>query len=128
MCHGGMCSPLSLCVRLGPRVCGKELWRPQQGSTSGTCSCLCLVLPGPAWYPAEHGLAWGLRWDALLKLSLPLFSLPPQDPGFASQALINKKLNDYRKVRYGPGAGGHRHPECFIHLDCKVMEQSQRLP
>uniref|UniRef100_A0A672U6W8 Rho GTPase activating protein 23 n=1 Tax=Strigops habroptila TaxID=2489341 RepID=A0A672U6W8_STRHB len=48
-----------------------------------------------------------------------------EDPGFASQALINKKLNDYRKVRYGPGAGGHRDPECFIHLDCKVMEQSQ---
>uniref|UniRef100_A0A672U865 Rho GTPase activating protein 23 n=1 Tax=Strigops habroptila TaxID=2489341 RepID=A0A672U865_STRHB len=44
-----------------------------------------------------------------------------EDPGFASQALINKKLNDYRKVRYGPGAGGHRDPECFIHLDCKQV-------
>uniref|UniRef100_A0A8B9NLL0 Rho GTPase activating protein 23 n=1 Tax=Accipiter nisus TaxID=211598 RepID=A0A8B9NLL0_9AVES len=29
-----------------------------------------------------------------------------EDPGFASQALINKKLNDYRKVRYGPGVVG----------------------
>ncbi|NXI49136.1 RHG23 protein, partial [Chloroceryle aenea] len=47
------------------------------------------------------GAAWtcpGPPVDVLLKLSLPLFSLPPQDPGFASQALINKKLNDYRKV------------------------------
>ncbi|XP_010213432.1 PREDICTED: rho GTPase-activating protein 23 [Tinamus guttatus] len=26
-----------------------------------------------------------------------------EDPSFASQALINKKLNDYRKVRYGAG-------------------------
>uniref|UniRef100_A0A8B9VR29 Rho GTPase activating protein 23 n=1 Tax=Anas zonorhyncha TaxID=75864 RepID=A0A8B9VR29_9AVES len=29
-----------------------------------------------------------------------------EDPGFASQALINKKLNDYRKVRYGPRGCG----------------------
>uniref|UniRef100_A0A8B9I3D5 Rho GTPase activating protein 23 n=1 Tax=Anser brachyrhynchus TaxID=132585 RepID=A0A8B9I3D5_9AVES len=35
-----------------------------------------------------------------------------EDPGFASQALINKKLNDYRKVRYGPRGRGTRagHP------------------
>uniref|UniRef100_A0A8C9MVX5 Rho-GAP domain-containing protein n=1 Tax=Serinus canaria TaxID=9135 RepID=A0A8C9MVX5_SERCA len=59
---------------------------------------LVLPLPGAARCPAERGLARGCPVDALLKLSLPLFSLPPQDPGFASQALISKKLNDYRKV------------------------------
>lgn len=70
----------------------------------------------------------------------PLLSAP-QDPGFASQALINKKLNDYRKVRYAPGAVGHEWgacpprdvplsggtalPELFIHLSFQVMEQKQ---
>uniref|UniRef100_A0A674HNB1 Rho GTPase activating protein 23 n=1 Tax=Taeniopygia guttata TaxID=59729 RepID=A0A674HNB1_TAEGU len=33
-----------------------------------------------------------------------------EDPGFASQALISKKLNDYRKVRYGPGWWAPRPP------------------
>lgn len=90
--------------------CGKERRRRQRG--------------GKRWRaPAVSGqegsdpaLAWSCLaprdalLSLLLKLSLPLFSLPPQDPGFASQALINKKLNDYRKVRYGPRGGGRRDP------------------
>ncbi|RLV64393.1 hypothetical protein DV515_00017540, partial [Chloebia gouldiae] len=71
-------------------LCGLERWTAV-GLSRGSGD---LVLPGPA----ERGLARGCPVDALLKLSLPLFSLPPQDPGFASQALISKKLNDYRKV------------------------------
>lgn len=63
----------------------------------------------------------------------PLLSAP-QDPGFASQALINKKLNDYRKVRYAPGAVGHLIapvsggtvlPELFVRPNFQVMEQKQ---
>ncbi|XP_017659237.1 PREDICTED: rho GTPase-activating protein 23-like, partial [Lepidothrix coronata] len=68
---------------------------------SGAAGTRVLPLPAPAWPHVVPGRAWtcpGSPADAQLKLSLPLFSLPPQDPGFASQALINKKLNDYRKV------------------------------
>ncbi|XP_063210712.1 rho GTPase-activating protein 23 isoform X3 [Chroicocephalus ridibundus] len=84
--------------------CGKERRRPQRGGERRLfrgCGGPVLPSPAPAWPRAVPGRAWtclGPPADALLKLSLPLFSLPPQDPGFASQALINKKLNDYRKV------------------------------
>uniref|UniRef100_A0A8C4TV70 Rho GTPase activating protein 23 n=1 Tax=Falco tinnunculus TaxID=100819 RepID=A0A8C4TV70_FALTI len=111
VCHGGMRLSLSLCVRLGPRVPPRTTAR-STGDPNGAASTgghqpfrgsgdPILPLPGPAWPYVVPGRAWtrpGPPADALLKLSLPLFSLPPQDPGFASQALINKKLNDYRKV------------------------------
>ena len=120
-CREGTRLSPSLCVRLGPRVPPRAVAR-SAGDRSGVASAgghrlfrgsreLVLPLPGPAWPRTAPGRAWtclGPPADALLKLSLPLFSLPPQDPGFASQALINKKLNDYRKVRYGPRDGGHR--------------------
>uniref|UniRef100_A0A8U8BR83 Uncharacterized protein n=1 Tax=Geospiza parvula TaxID=87175 RepID=A0A8U8BR83_GEOPR len=50
-----------------------------------------------------------------------------EDPGFASQALISKKLNDYRKVRYGPGWWAPRPPGAG-HPRVTVTEQSWRLP
>lgn len=73
---------------------GEERWRQERAAP---------------WPRVASGRVWtypGPLENALLKLPLPLLSLPPQDPGFASQALINKKLNDYRKVRYGPRGCG----------------------
>uniref|UniRef100_A0A8D2MAH5 Rho GTPase activating protein 23 n=1 Tax=Zonotrichia albicollis TaxID=44394 RepID=A0A8D2MAH5_ZONAL len=101
---GAAGSELDGAARLEPDSLGPQsvAWSngQQRGcpGAAGTWCCPCLVLPGPARHPAQCGLARGCPVDTLLKLSLPLFSLPPQDPGFASQALISKKLNDYRKV------------------------------
>lgn len=137
-CHVGTCLSLSVCGRLGPPA-------PRQGAMDtaaagsgqqGPCpalawSCRPCAVPRRAW------TCLGPLVATLLKLSLPLFSLPPQDPGFASQALINKKLNDYRKVRYGLGGGGHRDPSALYSppfssdgakAAAPVMGQCQRHP
>lgn len=56
-----------------------------------------LVDRGKAEAGAREELWWGGLWALMWLLSPPL---PPlQDPGCANQALISKKLNDYRKVR-----------------------------
>uniref|UniRef100_A0A8C4TVG2 Rho GTPase activating protein 23 n=1 Tax=Falco tinnunculus TaxID=100819 RepID=A0A8C4TVG2_FALTI len=49
-----------------------------------------------------------------------------EDPGFASQALINKKLNDYRKVRYGPRGGGHESSSQKAPWGINIMKKNKK--
>lgn len=58
-------------------------------------SAVHLVDRGKAEAGAREEPWW--RWSAGADVA-SLFS-SAQDPGFANQALISKKLNDYRKVR-----------------------------